>query len=876
MKKLTGSQIRRMFLEFFKSKNHQVYPSQSLIPVDDPTLLWINSGVATLKKYFDGRLIPENRRITNSQKSIRTNDIENVGKTARHHTFFEMLGNFSIGDYFKKEAIQFAWELLTSDEWFAFDKDRLYATIYKDDDEAFQLWVEVGMDPTHIVRLEDNFWEIGEGPCGPNTEIFYDRGPAFNYDTPQEELYPGGENERYLEIWNLVFSQYNAKEGLARSEYPELPSKNIDTGMGLERMASVIQEVETNYDTDLFLPIINEVERISGKKYRENAELDISFRVIADHIRACIFAINDGALPSNEGRGYVIRRLIRRAVKYALKLDIKEPFMKYLVPVVAKIMEDYYPEITANTGYIQTILEKEETRFHETLDEGLTILYNVMNNSQDKVIDGKTAFKLYDTFGFPIELTIEYAEEKDFTVDEEGFKALLEEQRRRAREAREEVQSMQSQNKTLMDITVPSEFIGYEVLETEAKLLAIVQGDKLLEEATEGMHVQLIFDKTPFYATSGGQVADKGTISNDKAYIEVEDVSTAPNKQNLHHCLVKSGVIRVGDTFTLKVDKLARILTERNHTATHLLHKALKTVLGNHVNQAGSEVSSDRLRFDFTHFAPVTKEELLEIERIVNEKIASGLKVTYKYMSLDDAKKQGAVALFTEKYGDVVRVVSCEDYSKELCGGCHVKNTAEIGLFKVVSEGGIGAGVRRIEAVTSLKAIEYLNEFVDKVDTIAQLVKGTPSEVVQKVQTLVAEHRQQEKELESLHNKLANIEANELLNKSQVINGYNVLTAVVKNIEINALRNMVDNFKDKLKSAVVVLANILDDKVIFMAGVTTDYVAKGIHAGNLVKELAQICGGGGGGRPDFAQAGAKNIQNTDKALNYVTEYLKNK
>lgn len=876
MKKLTGSQIRRMFLEFFKSKNHQVYPSQSLIPVDDPTLLWINSGVATLKKYFDGRLIPENRRITNSQKSIRTNDIENVGKTARHHTFFEMLGNFSIGDYFKKEAIQFAWELLTSDEWFAFDKDRLYATIYKDDDEAFQLWVEVGMDPTHIVRLEDNFWEIGEGPCGPNTEIFYDRGPAFNYDTPQEELYPGGENERYLEIWNLVFSQYNAKEGLARSEYPELPSKNIDTGMGLERMASVIQEVETNYDTDLFLPIINEVERISGKKYRENAELDISFRVIADHIRACIFAINDGALPSNEGRGYVIRRLIRRAVKYALKLDIKEPFMKYLVPVVAKIMEDYYPEITANTGYIQTILEKEETRFHETLDEGLTILYNVMNNSQDKVIDGKTAFKLYDTFGFPIELTIEYAEEKDFTVDVEGFKALLEEQRRRAREAREEVQSMQSQNKTLMDITVPSEFIGYEVLETEAKLLAIVQGDKLLEEATEGMHVQLIFDKTPFYATSGGQVADKGTISNDKAYIEVEDVSTAPNKQNLHHCLVKSGVIRVGDTFTLKVDKLARILTERNHTATHLLHKALKTVLGNHVNQAGSEVSSDRLRFDFTHFAPVTKEELLEIERIVNEKIASGLKVTYKYMSLDDAKKQGAVALFTEKYGDVVRVVSCEDYSKELCGGCHVKNTAEIGLFKVVSEGGIGAGVRRIEAVTSLKAIEYLNEFVDKVDTIAQLVKGTPSEVVQKVQTLVAEHRQQEKKLESLHNKLANIEANELLNKSQVINGYNVLTAVVKNIEINALRNMVDNFKDKLKSAVVVLANILDDKVIFMAGVTTDYVAKGIHAGNLVKELAQICGGGGGGRPDFAQAGAKNIQNTDKALNYVTEYLKNK
>ncbi|NLG82453.1 MAG: alanine--tRNA ligase [Bacilli bacterium] len=876
MKKLTGSQIRRMFLDYFKSKNHQEYPSQSLIPVDDPTLLWINSGVATLKKYFDGRLIPENRRITSSQKSIRTNDIENVGKTARHHTFFEMLGNFSVGDYFKKEAIQFAWELLTSKEWFGFDKEKLYATIYQDDDEAFNLWVEVGMDPTHIVRLEDNFWEIGEGPSGPNTEIFYDRGPEFNYDTPEEELYPGGENERYLEIWNLVFSQFNAKEGLKRSEYPELPSKNIDTGMGLERMASVIQGVETNYDTDLFLPIINEVERISGKKYRENEELDVSFRVIADHIRACIFAINDGALPSNEGRGYVIRRLIRRAVKYALKLDIKEPFMKYLVPVVAKIMEDYYPEITTNTSYIQTILEKEEARFHETLDEGLTILSNVMNSSQEKVIDGKTAFKLYDTFGFPIELTIEYAEEKGFTVDVEGFKELLEAQRKRAREAREEVQSMQSQNKTLMDITLPSEFVGYEVLETESKLLAIVQGDKLLNEATKGMHVQLIFDKTPFYATSGGQVADKGVITNEKACLEVEDVSTAPNKQNLHHCFVKEGKISVGDTFTLKVDKLARILTERNHTATHLLHKALKTVLGNHVSQAGSEVSSDRLRFDITHFAPVTKDELQEIERIVNEKIASGLKVTYKYMSLDEAKKYGAVALFTEKYGNVVRVVSCEDFSKELCGGCHVKNTAEIGLFKIVSESGIGAGIRRIEAVTSLKAIDYLNEYVDKVDTIAQLLKGTASEVVQKVQTLVTEHKQLEKELESLHNKLANIEANELLNKTQVVNGYNVLSAVVKNIEINALRNMVDNFKDKLKSAIVVLADITDDKVIFMAGVTPDYVAKGVHAGNLVKELAQICGGGGGGRPDFAQAGAKNIQNTDKALNYVTEYLKNK
>lgn len=876
MKKLTTSEIRTMFLEFFKSKKHQIYPSQSLVPVDDPTLLWINSGVATLKKYFDGRLIPENRRIASSQKSIRTNDIENVGKTARHHTFFEMLGNFSIGDYFKKEAIEYAWELLTSDKYFGFNKDRLYATIYPNDQEAYDLWVSVGMDPTHIIRLEDNFWEIGEGPSGPNTEIFYDRGEKYNYDTPKEELYPGGENERYLEIWNLVFSQYNAKEGLKREEYPELPSKNIDTGMGLERMASVIQDTLTNFDTDLFLPIIRKVESISGQKYLQNNDLDISFRVIADHIRTCTFAIADGALPANEGRGYVIRRLIRRAVKYARKLKIEKPFMKELVPVVANVMGDFYPELHDKTAFIMQILEKEEVRFYETLQDGLNILYEVMAKSPDKVIDGKTAFKLYDTYGFPIELTKEYAEESGFTVDFKGFNNELELQRKKAREAREDLDSMVTQNETLMKIKDKSEFIGYETLEVKGKILYIINNNNLVDKAIEGDEVQLIFDKTPFYAESGGQVADTGFILNENVRVLVNDVIKAPNKQHLHTCTVFSGEIKVGDVVILKVNRFSRDLITRNHTATHLLHKALKVVLGEHISQAGSYVSSERLRFDFNHYEAISKEQLLEIEQIVNQRILESLNVTYEYMKLDEAKELGAIALFDEKYEDIVRVVSCENFSSELCGGCHVKNTSEIGLFKIISESGIGAGIRRIEAVTSEKAIEYTQSFIDSLEQIASLLKTTPQDVVNKVKNLVDENKHMAKELESLNQKVANIEANELINKIYEVNGYKVLTAKVKNIEINALRNMIDNFKAKLKSVVVVLANLTQEKVVFMSGVTKDYVEKGINAGEIVREMAKICGGNGGGRPDFAQAGANNTDNIEQAMSYVANYLKNK
>lgn len=876
MKKLTTSQIRSMFLEFFKTKNHQIYPSQSLVPVDDPSLLWINSGVATLKKYFDGRLIPENRRIASSQKSIRTNDIENVGKTARHHTFFEMLGNFSIGDYFKKEAIEYAWELLTSEKYFGFDKNRLYATIYPNDKEAFELWVKVGMDPTHIYPLEDNFWEIGEGPSGPNTEIFYDRGEKYNYDTPVEELYPGGENERYLEIWNLVFSQFNAKEGLKREEYPELPSKNIDTGMGLERMASVIQDTKTNFDTDLFLPIINKMETISGKKYLQTNELDISFRVIADHIRTCTFAISDGALPANEGRGYVIRRLIRRAVKYARKLGIEKPFMKELVPVVSEIMGDYYPELNEKKEFIMQILEKEEVRFHETLQDGLNILHEVMENAQNKVIDGITAFKLYDTYGFPIEITKEYAEESGFTVDIEGFNEELEKQRQKARMAREDVQSMQSQNQTLMNIKEHSLFIGYQELEVEGKLLYILQDDKLLREAKEGMEVQLIFNKTPFYAESGGQVADTGVIVNDDAKLVVNEVTKAPNGQHLHLCKVISGKIEVGSNYYLKVNKYPRDLTTRNHTATHLLHKALKMVLGDHIAQAGSYVGSDRLRFDFNHFEAISKKDLEKIEKIVNEQIVANLQVKCEEMPIAKAKEKGAIALFSEKYGDIVRVVSTGEFSKELCGGCHVNRTSEIGLFKIISESGIGAGIRRIEAVTSEKAIEYTQTFIHSVETISLLLKANPQDITTKVKALLEENKQLAKELASLNQKIANEKANSLLEQASIINGYTVLSAIVHNIEINALRNMVDNFKSQLKSAVVVLANITQDKVVFMCGITNDYVDKGLNAGQLVKEMAKICGGNGGGRADFAQAGANNTQNVDKAIKFASEFIKSK
>ena len=709
MKQLTGNEIRELFISYFRTQGHMVEPSAPLVPIDDDSLLWINSGVATLKKYFDGRVIPDNPKIVNAQKAIRTNDIENVGFTARHHTFFEMLGNFSIGDYFKEGAIKYAWDFLTSSDWIGFDENLLYVTIHPEDEDAYNIWRDViGLSPERIIRIEGNFWDIGEGPCGPNSEIFYDRGPEFEFDTPAEEMYPGGENERYLEIWNLVFSEFNHnKDG----SYTPLPKKNIDTGMGLERMASITQEVPTNFDTDLFTPILSRIEEISGRKYGQNDATDVAFKVISDHIRTVSFAVADGALPSNEGRGYVLRRLIRRAVRFSKELDIERAFMYELADPVAEVMHGFYPNVTERLSFIRDVIQKEEERFLATLDEGIQIYEQVREKAKagGGVISGHDAFRLYDTYGFPYELTKEYAENDGLEVDEEGFVEEMKQQRERARNARKSGESMQVQSETLADLTAQSEFTGYHSLREAGRLLYIIQEDQTVDHATEGP-VELIFDRTPFYATSGGQVADKGRISSGDAELQVESVYRAPNGQNVHVARIESGTVKTGETFTLEVLKDSRDFITKNHTATHLLHQALRDVLGDHVNQAGSLVEKERLRFDFSHLEGLTEEETERIEAIVNEKIYSNMNVQISEMPIDQAKEKGAMALFGEKYGDVVRVVDIDQYSVELCGGIHVRNTGEIGLFKIVSETGIGAGVRRIEAVTSRYAVNVYKE----------------------------------------------------------------------------------------------------------------------------------------------------------------------
>ncbi|MDE3839712.1 alanine--tRNA ligase [Bacillus methanolicus] len=875
MKKLTGSEIRRMFLEFFKEKGHAVEPSASLVPHDDPSLLWINSGVATLKKYFDGRVVPDNPRITNAQKSIRTNDIENVGKTARHHTFFEMLGNFSIGDYFKEEAIEWAWEFLTDEKWIGFDPDRLSVTIHPEDDEAFEIWnKKIGIPEDRIIRLEGNFWDIGEGPSGPNTEIFYDRGPEYGDDPNDPELFPGGENDRYLEVWNLVFSEFNHNPD---GTYTPLPKKNIDTGMGLERMASVVQNVPTNFDTDLFLPIIKATEKISGESYGRDKEKDVAFKVIADHIRTVTFAVGDGALPSNEGRGYVIRRLLRRAVRYAKQINIDRPFMFELVPTVGEIMNDYYPEVQEKTEFIQKVIKNEEERFHETLHEGLAILANVIKKEKEKgsrIISGLDVFRLYDTYGFPVELTEEYAEEEGMGIDHEGFEKEMENQRERARSARQDVGSMQVQGGVLGDIKEESKFIGYDQLEANATVLVIVKDGQLVEEATAGDEVQFILDVTPFYAESGGQIADEGTIVSDGLVVQVNDVQKAPNGQHLHRAVVKEGTLKKGQQVRAAINEHNRGKIIKNHTATHLLHQALKDVLGDHVNQAGSFVGPDRLRFDFSHFGQIQPEELEKIETIVNEKIWRNFDVEIDYKPIDEAKAMGAMALFGEKYGDIVRVVQVGDYSLELCGGCHVPNTSVIGLFKIVSESGIGAGTRRIEAVTGEAAYQLLNEQIGILKEAASKLKTNPRDVAARIDTLLAEMKQLQRENESLSAKLGNIEARNLASSAKEVNGIKFIAAKVQAADMNNLRNMADDLKQKLGSVIVVLASVHDGKVNIIAGITKDLIEKGYHAGKLVKEVATRCGGGGGGRPDMAQAGGKDPNKIDSALQFVEEWIK--
>jgi alanyl-tRNA synthetase len=867
MKPMKAAEIRAKWLEFFAGKGHHIEPSASLVPHNDPSLLWINAGMAPLKPYFDGRIKPDNPRIANSQKCIRTNDIENVGKTRRHHTFFEMLGNFSIGDYFKEEAITWAWEFLTSPQWIGFDPNRISVTVHKDDEEAYRIWNEkIGIPAERIYKLEDsNFWDIGEGPCGPCTEIFYDRGDKYG-DLNDPECWPGGENERFLEVWNLVFSQYNHnKDG----SYTPLPNKNIDTGAGLERFASILQDVDSNFDTDLFLPIIEKTAAIAGVKYKAAEETDVALKVIADHIRAVTFAVGDGVLPSNEGRGYVIRRLLRRAVRYGKVLGIDRPFMWELVSTVGEIMGGYYPEIVEKREFIEKVIRTEEERFHETLSEGLAILADLCEKAkaaEKTVISGQDAFKLYDTYGFPLDLTEDYAAEQGLTVDREGFETAMEEQRTRARAARQEAESMKVQGGPLADYTEASEFIGYDHLQAEARVLAIVKDDRLVDAAGENESVMVILDRTPFYAESGGQVSDRGTLSGAGFKASVTGLSKAPHGQHVHQILIESGSLKVGDIVSAEVDRAARSDIIRNHTATHLLHKALKEVLGTHVNQAGSLVEPERLRFDFSHFGAITPEELEEVERRVNEQIWLATDVEISYHPLAEAKAMGAMALFGEKYGEIVRVVRVGDYSLELCGGCHVRNTAQIGLFKLVSEGGIGSGVRRVEAVTGRRAYAYLDEQFAILKNAASLLKSSPADVPKRIEALQAEMRQIQRENESMQAKLGRLEAAELAGKAQSVAGVTLLAARVNAGGMDALRQVADELKAKLGSAVVALGAADGEKVNLVVAVTGDLTSRGLHAGKLIKELAAICGGGGGGKPEFAQAGGKNADKLDEAL----------
>lgn len=879
LKKLNSAQVRRMYLKFFEEHGHQVMPSASLVPVNDPTLLWINSGVATMKKYFDGKVVPDNPRMTSSQKSIRTNDIENVGKTARHHTMFEMLGNFSVGDYFKNEVIPWAWELLTSDEWFGFNPERLYITYYPKDHDAYNRWREVGVAEDHLIADEDNFWDIGQGPSGPDTEIFYDRGQEFNNladDDP--ENYPGGENERYLEIWNIVFSQFNHTP---EDTYEPLPHKNIDTGMGLERVVSIFENAPTNFETDLFMPLIKQAEEFSGtKKYGQNKEDDIQFKIIADHIRTITFAIGDGALPSNVGRGYVIRRLLRRAVVAGKKLGINEPFLAKMVPTVGKIMEDYYPDVLKNADYIASVIESEEDRFSATLNGGLNLLNNVIAEAKENKtneIDGRAAFKLYDTYGFPIELTKEYAEDEGLTVDEKGFQAAMTEQQNRARNARDMDNGMGVQTDLWTSFKEDSKYVGYTDLAVDnAKVIGLAHDGQQADEAQPGdKNIELIFDVTPFYAEMGGQVADTGDIIDNygKKVGRVVDVQHAPNQQNLHRVELTTP-IKKGARYKLVVDRIRHLKIEKNHTATHLLDQALRNVLGGHTQQAGSLVEEHYLRFDFNHFGQVTAEDLKKVENMVNEQIWKEIPVKTVETDIDSAKEMGAIALFSDKYGDKVRVVKIGDFNTEFCGGDHVKNTNELGLFKIVSEGGVGAGVRRIEAVTSSDAFKFFQDRDDLLTKSAASLKVAQiKEVPHQVETLQNELKEAQKQNESLQAKIAAQQANNVFENVQATKNGSLIAAEVQVAGMGQLRQLADTWRSKALSDVLVLATASDGKANLLVAVSDDKTKEGLKAGDLIKAIAPAINGGGGGRPNLAQAGGKNPAGIKDALDQAKNYL---
>ena len=874
MKQYGVNELRKMFLEFFESKQHLAAKSYSLVPHNDKSLLLINSGMAPLKPYFTGQEIPPNTRMTTCQKCIRTGDIENVGKTARHGTFFEMLGNFSFGDYFKHEAIEWSWEFLT--EVVGIDANRLYPSVYQEDDEAFEIWnKEMGIAPERIFKMgkDDNFWEHGSGPCGPCSEIYYDRGERYGCGSPDCTV--GCECDRYMEVWNNVFTQFD-NDG--KGNYTELEQKNIDTGMGLERLAVVVQDVDSIFDVDTVKRLREEVCSLANVNYKDDEQTDISIRVITDHVRSVSFMISDGIMPSNEGRGYVLRRLLRRACRHGRLLNIQGDFLVKLVGTVIEGSKDGYPELEEKKEFIFNVIAKEEEQFNKTIDQGLSILAEMQETMKvNQVIElaGADAFKLYDTYGFPIDLTVEILEEVGCTVDQVGFKEAMEIQRKTAREARGVTNYMGADVTVYesIDPSVTSEFVGYEQLIVTSNISVLTSATEVVDCLIEGENGTVFVDKTPFYATSGGQAADTGFIQTAEGIFKVEDTVKLLGGKIGHVGTVVSGMIRVKTEATLKVDAEKRALSGRNHSATHLLQKALRIVLGNHVEQAGSNVNDERLRFDFTHFSAMTSEELQKVEAIVNEQIQASLPIDVQLMPIDEARKTGAAALFGEKYGDIVRVVSMGEFSKELCGGTHVSNTSTITAFKIVSEAGVAAGVRRIEALTSKGLLKYYDELEKKLADVAKLVKATPDKLEDKIQHLLAEVKTLQSENESLKSKAAKDAMGDVANQIQEINGIKLIATKIADVDMNGLRDLGDSLKEKIGEGVVVIAAANGDKVNLMVTVTDAAQKQGAHAGNIIKAIAGLVGGGGGGRPNMAQAGGKNPAGIDAALEKVKEIL---
>ncbi|MGI6777495.1 MAG: alanine--tRNA ligase [Acetivibrionales bacterium] len=876
MQKLGLNEIRERFLSFFESKGHLRLPSFSLVPQNDPSILLINAGMTPLKPYFTGQETPPRTRVATCQKCIRTPDIENVGKTARHGTFFEMLGNFSFGDYFKKEAIAWAWEFVTED--LSIPADRLYASIYLDDDEAYRIWNEdIGLTPDRIFRMgkEDNFWEHGIGPCGPCSEIYFDRGPKYGCGKPDCKV--GCDCDRYMEFWNLVFTQFNKDE---KGNYTLLEKKNIDTGLGLERLAVIMQGVENLFEVDTIRNILDYICKIAGVEYGKEYKQDVSIRVITDHIRSTTMMVSDGVLPSNEGRGYVLRRLLRRAARHGKLLGMDRPFLYDVASIVMEESGQAYPALVENKAYIMKVIKTEEERFDATINQGLEILNEYIESikkQKNDTLSGKMLFKLHDTYGFPLDLTREIAEENSLSIDEEGFEKEMEKQKKKAREALKDKNSsawgrdVYSQ----IDKDLKTEFVGYGQTESDAVVKYIVKNEQLAANAQEGDKVVLILDKTPFYAESGGQIGDAGYIHANNCLVKIEDCKKTPDGKYLHIGIVEKGIIEEGSVVKAVVCKERRMAIARNHTTTHLLHRALRNVLGEHVSQAGSLVEADRFRFDFTHFSPVSEEELERIENEVNQKILENLTVKVEEMAIEEAKNIGATALFGEKYGSRVRVISIGGYSTELCGGTHLGSTSEACLIKILSETGVAAGVRRIEALTGEAAIRYFSQRDRMLNSVAEVLKTGPNDTLKKIEALTAQVKDAEKEIEQLRNRLVSGSIEDLLSETIDINGVKVVTGCFDQLDMEALRNAGDMLRNKMGTGIVILGTSYGGKVGFVAMATKDAVQKGIHSGKIISKVAKIAGGGGGGRPDMAQAGGKDISKIDEALSCSIDIIKN-